>query len=145
VKDFALADAVLFLRTPAAKLQDALCVLREWRFSYRTHIVCLKASGLDDEWVIDHHQLVLIGTRGEMRPQNDRRASSVIPVSLDQTPAERESIYNWVEELVGAASKVELFIETSGRVGWDAWAPNVFTEQVRGKPASDAPPGVSLS
>ncbi|MBC7219066.1 MAG: hypothetical protein H5T49_02885 [Hadesarchaea archaeon] len=121
----AAENSILFLWVPAPKLPEGLQVLREWGFSYKTCIVWVKDKVGMGYYARSRHELVLIGTKGEMGPpEPDRRPDSVITAPRKEHSSKPEEIYVIIERMYPGARYLELFARRS-RPGWKSWGVEV--------------------
>jgi N6-adenosine-specific RNA methylase IME4 len=122
VEAIAAPDAVLYLWAIPHMLQQALDVMRQWGFQYRTNLVWVKDSPGLGQWARNRHELLLIGRRGVFPPPvEELRVSSVIEAPAGEHSAKPEIFAELIEQWYPGATKVELFRRGSAREGWDAW------------------------
>jgi N6-adenosine-specific RNA methylase IME4 len=121
VEEIATPDAVLFLWTTAPKLPESLRVIEAWGFKYVTHMVWVKhAAGLG-YWVRNQHELLIIGSRGNMRsPPGSARPASVIQATRREHSRKPDEAYEMIEGMFPDLPKIELFARNA-RKGWAAW------------------------
>jgi hypothetical protein len=106
-----LPAAVLFLRVPGPKIQDALHMLEVWGFEYRAQLVCPNPGTESDDFLIYEHQLLLIGDKGDdLLPAPTNRPKSVIIVEVHQV----------IEKMYPELPKLALFTHIE-RSGWTSW------------------------
>ena len=117
----AAADAVLFLWAVSSLLPDALQLMQAWGFSYRSNLVWVKPSIGPGVWLRNRHELLLLGVRGKHPPaEPERRADSVLEANRGRHSEKPEQVYELIERMYPAASKLELFARKS-RPGWAVW------------------------
>jgi len=117
----AAENSILFLWAPAPKLPEALQVLREWGFDYKTCMVWVKDKVGMGYYARSRHELILIGTKGEMHPPDpDRRPDSVIIAPRKEHSSKPEELYEIVERMYPKARYLELFARRA-RPGWESW------------------------
>ena len=111
---------VLFLWATAPLLTDALRVMREWGFSYKSCAVWVKdrAPGMG-WWLKTRHELLLIGVRGNP-PQPAEKSDSVIDAAVRSHSEKPTEAYKLIERAYSDVPRVELFAR-SERAGWTAW------------------------
>jgi N6-adenosine-specific RNA methylase IME4 len=110
-------DAILYMVTSNAQLEDALRVMRAWGFAVRGHHVrILSLTTQQGEWMRERHELVLMGTRG--RPTGPENPP-------DSVLAEHEQIEDVVEHAIPGERRLLLF-NAEERVGWVTWG---YTEE----------------
>jgi hypothetical protein len=66
VASIAADDCVLFLWATAPMLPQALAVMAAWGFAYKTHFVWAKDRIGTGYWNRNRHELLLVGTRGDI-------------------------------------------------------------------------------
>lgn len=79
-------DCVLYLWATAPKLREALEVMEAWGFNYRTHAIWDKVKIGMGYWFRGQHELLLIGTRGDVRTPPPL-ASYCVGYSMRSRPA----------------------------------------------------------
>lgn len=116
----AAANAVLFLWVTNPLLVDGLAVLSAWGFSYKTNAVWVKDEATYGKlgfYLRGCHELLLIGVRGSMLPEEDRRPSSVLQVPKREHSRKPDEAYELIESVYPDAVRLELFARTT-REGW---------------------------
>ena len=117
----AAADAALFLWATAPMLPDALRVMAAWGFEYRTCAVWVKERIGMGYYFRGRHELLLVGRRGDMPvPAASDRPDSVIEARRRRHSEKPDVVYELLERMYPAATKLELFARTK-RAGWDSW------------------------
>ena len=117
----AAENSVLFLWATAPKLIEALEVLREWGFQYKTHAVWDKEIIGMGYWFRGQHELLLVGTRGSFSPPPpDLRISSVIRSRRTKHSEKPILVYDIIEKMFPDGKYLEMFsrVNRSGWVGW---------------------------
>ena len=114
-------DAVLFLWGTAPMLPDALVVLNEWGFAYKSHVVWLKDRIGTGYWARNKHEILLIGTRGSVpAPSPGTQFTSVVEAPVGRH-SEKPSVFaELIETMFPTMSKLEMFCRST-RPGWDVW------------------------
>jgi N6-adenosine-specific RNA methylase IME4 len=110
-------DAVLFLWAPPSVLVEALHVMSEWGFEYRTHAVwIIKVHFGGGFWFRDNHELVLMGTKGQLAAQEH---SQPFPSIIEtRTRSTKPSVlHRHIRESWPDAVRLELFGQRK-RKGW---------------------------
>lgn len=111
-------NCVLFLWATAPKLQEALQVMREWGFDYKTHAVWDKGKIGMGYWFRGQHELLLVGVRGDMSPpQAKDRVASVFREARGKHSAKPECVYQAIEFMFPQESKCEIY-QRDTRNGW---------------------------
>lgn len=115
------ADAVLFLWAVSSLLPEALQLMHAWGFEYRSNLVWVKPSIGPGVWLRNRHELLLLGVRGRQPPaEPELRADSVLEAARGRHSQKPEPVYELIERMYPAASKLELFARSS-RPGWASW------------------------
>jgi len=121
VKDLATGDAVLFLWATSPKLEEAMRVIREWGFTYKTCMVWVKDRIGMGYYARQKHELLLIATCGHPpAPAPEFRPSSVIESPRTNHSAKPEAFAQAIEQMYPLLPKIELFCRTP-REGWAIW------------------------
>jgi N6-adenosine-specific RNA methylase IME4 len=125
-------NAILFLWTTIAKLVESLEVMKNWGFTYRSHIVWAKDKIGLGYYVRGQHELLLIGKKGNETPTP---AEANRPRSIFQAPRGRHSekpelVYDIVEKMYPNRKYLELFARNK-RPGWTAWGNEVIGAATR--------------
>lgn len=114
-------DAVLFLWATVPMLPEALAVLVQWGFTYRSHCIWNKPHAGTGYWFRNRHELLLVGTRGSIpAPAPGQQFCSVIEAPLGGHSDKPAAFAEMIEELFPNVPAVELFAR-GPRVGWDVW------------------------
>lgn len=121
-------DAVLFLWATSPKLEEALEVLRAWRFTYRTNAVWVKDRIGMGYYVRQRHELLLIGARGELpTPLAGARYDSVIEAPRGRHSEKPTIVYDMLEDMYPEFELLELFARRKYSERWTAWGNEVGT------------------
>jgi N6-adenosine-specific RNA methylase IME4 len=125
VTSIAATDCVLFLWATAPMLKDALRVMAAWGFAYKSHIVWHKlrpgAARGPGYWVTGEHELLLIGTRGNVpAPAPGTQSPSVIAAPVGEHSEKPEAFARLIESYFPNLPKVELNARRA-RPGWVTW------------------------
>lgn len=122
VGDIAADDCVLFLWATAPMLPDALAVMENWGFAYKSHIIWDKVHIGTGYWARNQHELLLIGTRGDVpAPAMGDQTASILAVARKEHSAKPERFLELVESYFPTLPKIELNRRGPPRKGWDAW------------------------
>jgi len=114
-------DCVLFMWATVPMLPEALAVMDAWGFSYRSHCVWLKDRFGTGYWFRNQHELLLVGTRGDVpAPAPGEQYASVIEAELGPHSAKPGHFAEMIEELFPTAPRLEMFARAP-RLGWDVW------------------------
>ena len=113
-------DAVLFLWVTNPLLEDGLQVMQSWGFDYKTNIVWVKDRPGTGQYVRGQHELLLIGTKGNIgTPPTEARVSSVIQIPKTEHSHKPEEVYKIIENMY-SGPYLELFA-TEKRENWVSW------------------------
>jgi N6-adenosine-specific RNA methylase IME4 len=130
VAAIAADHAIGLVWATAAMLPDAMDVLDDWGFVYRSHIVWDKGAvnGLG-YWLRNRHELLLIGTRGRPpAPAEGTQWPSLIQATKGAHSTKPAFGHAFAETFWPSLPKVELFARAP-RLGWSVWG-NQAKEQV---------------
>ena len=117
----AASHCVLFLWATAPMLPEALEVMAAWGFSYRSHCVWVKDRVGTGYWFRNNHELLLVGTRGEVpAPAPGEQYTSVLAANVGRHSAKPASFAEMIEDMFPNVPAVELFAR-GARLGWDVW------------------------
>jgi N6-adenosine-specific RNA methylase IME4 len=120
VPDIMTDDAVMFLWTTAPKLDEAIDLLRAWRFRYRTCAVWTKDRVGLGYWFRGQHELLLVAKRGDFpRPRAEDCVSSIIDAARGKHSEKPDAVCKIIESYFPMSSKIELFAREP-REGWAA-------------------------
>lgn len=121
VASIAADDCVLFLWATAPMLPQAVDVMAAWGFEYKTHFVWAKDKIGTGYWNRNQHELLLVGTRGNVpAPAPGKQWSSVIEAALGAHSEKPVAAYELIEAYFPNLPKIELNARRQ-RDGWDAW------------------------
>lgn len=114
-------DSVLFLWSPAPKLEQALEVMKAWGFRYITCAVWDKEIIGMGYWFRGQHELLLIGVKGNFSPpEPENRFPSVIRDKRTNHSAKPEIVHSMIEKMFPYGKYLELFSRNK-KEGWEAW------------------------
>lgn len=69
IKDLADDNSLLFMWATVPLLPEAIAVIPEWGFTYKTHIIWEKTGLLGmGNWLRIQNELILIGVKGKVKP-----------------------------------------------------------------------------
>jgi N6-adenosine-specific RNA methylase IME4 len=129
VASIAADGCVLFLWATAPMLPQALEVLTAWGFEYRSHVVWVKDHIGTGYWFRNKHELLLVGTRGEIpAPAPGEQWPSAINAPVEEHSAKPEIFLEMIEGHFRSLPKIELNRRGAARPGWDAWGNEVAPE-----------------
>lgn len=114
-------DCVLFLWATAPMLLEALALMRAWGFNYKSHCVWVKDKIGTGYWFRNQHELLLVGTKGNIpAPAPGTQSSSIISAPLGRHSEKPSIVHEIIEKIYPNVPKIEMFARES-RYGWDAW------------------------
>lgn len=114
-------DCVLFLWATAPMIREALHVMDEWGFEYKSQIVWVKDRIGTGYWARNKHELLLIGTRGAIpAPAPGTQPDSAILASVGRHSEKPGAFHEIIERLFPTLPKIEMF-SRQARDGWHAW------------------------
>jgi len=122
-------NAVCFMWATNPLLEDAIWLMKQWGFEYKTNLVWVKNKsnyGKLGFYVYGQHELLLIGVKGSMLPIGDK-PKSIIYGDNDKHSRKPESVYELIESMYPELKYVELFSRNT-RPGWTMWG-NQTSEQ----------------
>lgn len=121
LKPPATGDAILFLWATSPKLAEAMRVVTDWGFVYRTCMVWDKLVIGMGYYARQRHELLLIATRGAPpAPAPGDRPDSVISIKRGEHSTKPTRFYEIIEAMYPELPKIELFARTP-RDGWSRW------------------------
>jgi N6-adenosine-specific RNA methylase IME4 len=126
----AAPDCALFLWATQPMLP--LDVMTAWGFAYRSHWVWEKDRIGTGYWSRNLHELLLIGTRGDVpAPLPGTQIESIIPAPRGAHSAKPEVFARYIEQLFPGLPKLEMFAR-SPRAGWHVWGNEADSEAQSG-------------
>ncbi len=118
-------NAVLYLWATAPKLREALSVMSEWGFEYKTNSVWDKEIIGMGYWFRGQHELLLIGVKGKVPPPpQEMRVSSILKERRGKHSKKPQTIYEWIEKWYPNQKWIELFSRNQ-RKDWTMWGNEV--------------------
>ena len=122
VEKIAAKDCVLFMWATIPMLPHAMLVMAARGFDYKSHHVWVKDKDGTGYWNREKHEILLIGTRGDIPcPAPGEQWSSVIEAPRGKHSEKPKSIFEMIEEYYPNLPKIELNRRGPPRPGWDAW------------------------
>ena len=120
VESLATSASVLFLWATNPLLPEALRVMAEWGFEYKTNIAWVKDRGRGMGWFLkSKHELLLIGVRPQT-PQPAERPDSAQEFERGKVHSRKPQEFRQIIERMYPGSKIELFARIACE-GWDLW------------------------
>ena len=137
VERLAAPNAALFLWTPWTHLADALTVIQEWGFEYKTlGFVWIKVNPETGKFSMGggshtraNPEPCLLGIRGSGPKRLDAGIRNIIKAPRANHSAKPPVVREMIDKLYGDVPKLELFAR--GRIPWhwSAWAPKGHVQQ----------------
>lgn len=122
VERIAAKDCVLFLWATAPMTPHAFLVMGAWGFDYKSQYVWTKDKAGPGYWNREKHELLLIGTRGDIPcPAMGEQWDSAIPAPRGEHSAKPDLFAEMIEAYFPNLPKIELNRRGAPRPGWDAW------------------------
>jgi len=122
ISSIAANDCVLFLWATVPMTPHALEVMQAWGFKYVSHFVWVKDRTGTGYWNRNQHELLLIGTRGNIpAPAEGSQFPSVIEAPVGKHSEKPEAAFTIIETYYKALPKIELYRRCKARRGWAAW------------------------
>ena len=119
-------DSILFLWSPASKLQEALHVMNAWGFIYKTSAVWDKEIIGMGYYFRNKHELILIGIKGEFKPPLPQdRPPSIYQEKRTEYTKKPDSYYDMIEKMYPDGKYLELFARQQYNDKWTAWGNQV--------------------
>ena len=111
-------DCILLMWATAPKLAEAIDLLSQWGYEYRTCAVWDKEKIGMGYWFRGEHELLLVGIKGNVSPpQPSDRRSSMFRETRTKHSKKPESVYEWIESSFPEHEKLEMYCR-SPRAGW---------------------------
>lgn len=121
VQEIAADDCALFLWATSPMLPQALEVMAAWSFVYKSSFVWVKDKPGNGYWSRNQHELLLLGTRGDVpAPIQGPKSSSVIEAAVREHSEKPDAIYDLIEAYFPHLPKIELNARAA-RDGWARW------------------------
>lgn len=138
VPSISAADCILFLWATVPMLPQALLVMGAWEFDYKSHQVWVKDRIGPGYWFRNQHELLLVGTRGNVpAPAPGQNTSSAVTSPRLGHSEKPEVFLEMIEALYPNMPKIELNRRGPARPGWAAWG-NEADEPRRARPVTHA-------
>lgn len=115
-------DCVLWMWTTVPHQAIAFDVMRLRGFSYKSSVVWDKEIGATGYWFIGHHEVLLVGTRGNVpAPAPGTQWQSIIRERRREHSRKPDKSYEMIEAYFPKIPKIELNCRGEPRPGWDGW------------------------
>jgi N6-adenosine-specific RNA methylase IME4 len=104
-----------------ALLPEALAAMAAWGFAYKSHFVWIKNKIGIGYWSRGKHELLLIGTRGDVpAPVPGTQFDSTFEAGVRRHSEKPDVAFEVIEAMFPSLPKIELYARTARR-GWDCW------------------------
>ncbi|KXB08769.1 hypothetical protein AKJ56_00355 [candidate division MSBL1 archaeon SCGC-AAA382N08] len=111
-------NCVLYMWTTAPKLKEAIEVIEEWGFEYKTCAIWNKKKLGMGYWFRGQHEILLVATRGDISPpKSEDRRSSIFEIERGKHSKKPDAFRKYIEKAHPNLSKIELF----AREGFEGW------------------------
>jgi len=118
-------DAVLFLWTTNAQLENAFLLLKAWGFSYKSHLVWIKNKFGTGSYFRGQHELLLLAIKGKIScPLEENRPSSVFLADVEEHSKKPNQVRRIIQKMYPNRKYLELFAREKAE-GWEAWGNEV--------------------
>jgi len=122
-------NAALFLWATMPMLTHALRVMEAWGFAYKSGFVWVKDKIGTGYWARNKHELLLIGTRGDIAaPAPGTQFESVILHATARHSAKPAVFAEMIEQMFPTARLLEMFAREP-RAGWDVWGAEIAPKE----------------
>ena len=141
IKDIADKNSVLFIWAVSPLLPEALRVIIEWGFKYKTVAFCWNKTTVGDKWVsnmdrwtMGNIEMCLLATKGTPKRVVKNIKQLVISPRLNHS-RKPPSVRNRIVDLMGDLPRIELFarkpdllFDAEGYEDWDVWGDEVESD-----------------
>jgi N6-adenosine-specific RNA methylase IME4 len=128
VGDFAREKSHLYLWCPNALLPDAIGIMRNWGFAYKTNLVWVKVTskGAVDRRGVGFYyrnvtELLLFGVRGHLRTKAAARSQENLFASRKEEHSRKPTFVREIIERCSPAPYRELFARDRLESPWTSW------------------------
>jgi N6-adenosine-specific RNA methylase IME4 len=122
----AAKDCVLYLWAPVAQLRNALWLIEQWGFTYKSAHIWAKPGQGTGHIVLENAELLLVASRGNPAwPAPGEQFRSLVIEAARAEPSEKPDAFaEMIEQLWPRTAKCEMFARKP-RAGWDVWGNEV--------------------
>lgn len=113
-------NATMFVWVTNPILFEALPLIEKWGFEYKTNMVWIKDIAGQGFYVKGQHELLLICTKGQHRPDDTLYIRSVVQHPRLEHSQKPEVFYEIIEKLYPEGKYLEMFARNK-RQGWTSW------------------------
>lgn len=118
VESLSADNCVMFMWATNPLLKDAIDVMNNWGFEYKTNFVWTKTNHTAGFYVLGQHELLLIGIKGSKLPVE--RYKSIITGDNKVHSKKPEIVYEMIEKMYPNMKYVELFARNT-KTNWESW------------------------
>jgi N6-adenosine-specific RNA methylase IME4 len=134
IKDISADDCVLFIWITYPCLKEAIQVIEEWGFTYKTcGFAWVKRNKKANSWFWGmgywtraNSELCLIATKGKIK-RISRKVHQIIDTPIEEHSKKPAVVRDRIVELMGDLPKIELFAREKAD-GWDVWGNEVNSD-----------------
>lgn len=134
IKDISADDCVLFIWITYPCLKEAIQVIEEWGFTYKTcGFAWVKRNKKANSWFWGmgywtraNSELCLIATKGKIK-RISRKVHQIIDTPIEEHSKKPAIVRDRIVELMGDLPKIELFAREKA-YGWDVWGNEVNSD-----------------
>ena len=126
IRDMAESDCVLFLWATSPKLKEAMFIMEEWGFGYKTSFVWDKVKHNFGYYNSVRHEFLLIGGIGRSTPDSKELHDSVISIERSKIHSEKPKYFReLIDKLYPTGKRRELFARGKLPDHWDGWGAEI--------------------
>lgn len=125
VKNLSKENAHLYLWSPNSLISQALEVMKDWGFNYKTIITWVKERSIFGYYFKGQTEQLLFGVKGSLAP-NDRFQVTILK-GVSKRHSEKPEMQYEVIEKISPAPRIELFARNK-RMGWDVWGNEIRSD-----------------
>ena len=112
-------NCIMFMWATVPMLPEAIDLLTDWGFTYKSHIAWVKDRMGTGYWTRNKHELLLIATKGNVpAPAMGMQPPSVVELPVMKHSEKPQFFADMIQSLYPSTPKVEIFARM-GRPGWD--------------------------
>lgn len=133
ITDLADKDCMLFLWTTNAHIHDALHLIDQWKFTYKTMITWAKHHFGLGYWLRGQTEHLLLAIKGNPRSRmagphgaTGKSWSTLVYAKREEHSKKPEIFYTLIED-ISEPPRLELFARNK-REGWDVWGNEVDSD-----------------
>lgn len=121
-------NCVLFMWGTAPKLPEALQVIEDWGFTYKTNMVWIKDKIGTGYYFRGKHELLFVAVKGSpLIPEDADKPESVLIAPRTTHSKKPDEVYGIIERMYPNAKYLELFARNT-RNNWKSWGNEIDNE-----------------